>query len=565
MDTKHFSQTYGARGACMLSRSALRTVSVAAALLCVLNLLRQAPLHPFAQQTDRFSPAWATSMATRMGLELQVEARATEPVPNQTEAANDRWPAQTTAGALPAASGAPVLLLLQIPGCESERLLQQLFVPLLSRLAPDASVPVTGNASLAASHTSSTAAAMCRVGGGQRWRDRCFGEDGKLRPEVQLVTTPHLGVRHRARGETVLVVVLRHPIARLVAEFNARRFVEWRVAEPPRNPNASQADSGADDFAVPLEQFRAVYRAHLRGRNPQACMIAGEPGHKCVPRLPRRPPPAAATGNATSAAAAAPPPPPEGQALQQEWARRAARRLKVSHVVVAERFEAGKRALCRALATPRSGGGQSGLGTAAELTAGAEFTATAAAACPLCSLCSELARQVPLVVGGEGNHLTLKHLATDVDLVAEIAEAEAIDLQLYRGQLKALAKAGTEDEDEDGDGDEDGGEDGGEGEGGDEGEDDGAGDADGGGGAKAAKAVAAMAAPPPRNRRRNSSSSGGVAGRVAARVCLPTRELCMRAASFPGEEGYAAPRRRWADEHAHLTMAVLTYCEPSEL
>ena len=560
----------------MLTRTALRAVSVAVALLCVLNLLRQAPFHTLAQQTGRFSPAWATSMATRMGLELQVEARtATEPVPNQTEAADDRRPAQ--AAALPAASGAPVLVLLQIPGCESERLLQQLFVPLLSRLAPDAqvpavgnaSLPTAGNASLAASHSSSTAAAMCRVGGGQRWRDRCFGEDGKLRPEVQLVTTPHLGVRHRARGETVLVVVLRHPMARLVAEFNARRFVEWRVAEPPRNPNASQADSGADDFATPLEQFRAVYRAHLRGRNPQACMIAGEPQHKCVPRLPRRPLPAAATGNATSAAAAAaaappPPPPPEGQALQQEWARRAARRLKASHVVVAERFEAGKRALCRALATPRSGGGQSGLGTAAEHTAGAEFTATAAAACPLCSLCSELARQVPLVVGGEGNHLTLKHLVTDEDLVAEIAEAEAIDLQLYRGQLKALAKAGTEDEDEDGGADEDGDEDGGEGEGegGDEDEDGegGAGDADGGGGAKAAKAVAAMAAAPPRNRRRNSSSSGGVVGRVAARVCLPTRELCMRAASFPDEAGYAAPRRRWADEHALLTMSTHHGC-----
>eukprot|EP00964_Phaeocystis_antarctica_P141426 scaffold106458_cov48-Phaeocystis_antarctica.AAC.2 len=121
-------------------------------------------------------------------------------------------------------------------------------------------------------------------------------------------------------------------------------------------------------------------------------MIAGEPEHKCVPRLPRRPPPAVATGNVTSA-----PPPPlslaEGQVMQQEWAWRAARRLKASHVVVAERFEAGKRALCRALATPRSGGGQSGLGTATELTAGAEFIATAATACPLCSLCSELARQ----------------------------------------------------------------------------------------------------------------------------------------------------------------------------
>ena len=341
----------------MLSRSGLRIVSVAAALLCVLNLLRQVPYRPSAQQTDRFSPAWATRLATHMGLELPVEARATDPVPSQSEAAPPPPPALSL----------PVLLLLQIPGCESERLVQQLFVPLLSRLAPDAPAPAAGNASLAASHNSSTAAAMCRVGGGQHWRDRCFGEDGKLRPEVQLVTTPHLGVRHRARGETVLVVVLRHPIARLVAEFNARRFVEWRVPEPPRDPNASRADAGADDFAATLEQFRAVYRAHLRGRNPQACMIAGEPGHKCVPRLPRGPPPAAATGtagtstagtgNATSAAEP-PPPPPEAQALQRQWARRAARRLEASHVVIAERFEAGKRALCRALATPRSGGGQ---------------------------------------------------------------------------------------------------------------------------------------------------------------------------------------------------------------
>ena len=221
------------RGA-MLSRSGLRIVSVAAALLCVLNLLRQVPYRPSAQQTDRFSPAWATRLATHMGLELPVEARATDPVPSQSEAAPPP----------PSALSLPVLLLLQIPGCESERLVQQLFVPLLSRLAPDAPAPAAGNASLAASHNSSTAAAMCRVGGGQHWRDRCFGEDGKLRPEVQLVTTPHLGVRHRARGETVLVVVLRHPIARLVAEFNARRFVEWRVPEPPRDPNASRADAG---------------------------------------------------------------------------------------------------------------------------------------------------------------------------------------------------------------------------------------------------------------------------------------------------------------------------------
>ena len=110
-----------------------------------------------------------------------------------------------------------------------------------------------------------------------------------------------------------------------------------------------------------------MYRAHLRGRNPQACMLAGEPGHKCVPRLPRAPPPAAATGTAGTStagtgnagtgnatrAAEPPPPPPEAQSLQRQWARRAARRLETSHVVIAERFEAGKRALCRALATPR--------------------------------------------------------------------------------------------------------------------------------------------------------------------------------------------------------------------
>ena len=30
-------------------------------------------------------------------------------------------------------------------------------------------------------------------------------------------------------------------------------------------------------------------------------------------------------------------------------------------------------------------------------------------------------------------------------------------------------------------------------------------------------------------------------------------------ASLPGELGYAAPRRRWADPHAPLTMAVLTH------
>ena len=101
----------------MLSRSGLRTVSVAAALLCVLNLLRQAPLRPSAQQTDRFSPAWATRLATHMGLELPVEARATDPVPSQSEAAPPPPPALSL----------PVLLLLQIPGCESERLVQQLF------------------------------------------------------------------------------------------------------------------------------------------------------------------------------------------------------------------------------------------------------------------------------------------------------------------------------------------------------------------------------------------------------------------------------------------------------
>ena len=44
------------------------------------------------------------------------------------------------------------------------------------------------------------------------------------------------------------------------------------------------------------------------------------------------------------------------------------------------------------------------------------------------------------MAAGEGNHLTLKHLASDADLLAEIAEAEAIDLQLYRRQLKVRVR-----------------------------------------------------------------------------------------------------------------------------
>ena len=94
-------------------------------------------------------------------------------------------------------------------------------------------------------------------------------------------------------------------------------------------------------------------------------MLAGEPEHKCMPRLPRTP-----QRNAAAAAAAAatppptlpppPPPPPEDAAAKHEWAKRAARRLRGStHVLMVEDFEAGKQAaphpLCTAARLRRSG------------------------------------------------------------------------------------------------------------------------------------------------------------------------------------------------------------------
>ena len=211
------------RGA-MLSRSGLRIVSVAAALLCVLNLLRQVPYRPSAQQADAsrqhgppaWPPTWVWSCRWRPG----------PPIPCQ---ASRRPPRHHR------------LLFLFLFCCccrslaESERLVQQLFVPLLGRLAPDAPAPAEGNASLAASHNSSTAAAMCRVGGGQHWRERCFGEGGKLRPEVQLVTTPHRRAppsTRRDRARRRAPAPDRAPRRRV----RARRFVEWRVPEPPRDP-----------------------------------------------------------------------------------------------------------------------------------------------------------------------------------------------------------------------------------------------------------------------------------------------------------------------------------------
>ena len=223
---------------------------MAVALLCVLNLARQAPLHQFhtLRANYTFQPEDMTAIS---GLSMDITQIGFGSMPDATEEPT-KDSEQSASSAPPSSPARPVLLLLQIPGCESERLLQQLFEPMLSLFTPAVAPSSAVSGSNASQNASTSATTLCRVGG-QRWRDRCFADDGRLRPHVRLVTTPHLGVRHKARGEAVLVVVLRHPLARLVAEFNARRFAEWRVAAPPRN---TSLDAGADDFALPLEQAR---------------------------------------------------------------------------------------------------------------------------------------------------------------------------------------------------------------------------------------------------------------------------------------------------------------------
>ncbi len=254
--------------------------------------------------------------------------------------------------------------------------------------------------------------------------------------------------------------------------------------------------------------------------------------------------------------------------------------------------------LCRALTQPR-GGAPSLLvqlqpGAATEGEGGAEDEeAGGGAAAAEGGLCAGLTRQVPLVASGEGNHLTLRQLMTDTELMAEITQArpppsrrrrppalrvprtspaartrsrsrlptrvplcarqaEAADLQLYQQQLE-LQQAGGELRAH--------------------------ADADAGGGAAtpASDGVIETAAAllHPRRRKRNSSS---VAGWAPARSCLPSQQqLCAAppcraegtcsaaggaAAAIAAATAAAPPRRRWADEHAGTVAALQRLVPP---
>ena len=118
-----------------------------------------------------------------------------------------RVPPLVTPTATPAAPAAPaVLLLLELPGCEPEVLVQQLLVPLLQRMQGDADA----------------ASALCHVGT-PRWRAKCIAADGLLRPSIRVIVSPHLRVAQRSRRPPLVIVPLRDPLERLVAAFNQRR------------------------------------------------------------------------------------------------------------------------------------------------------------------------------------------------------------------------------------------------------------------------------------------------------------------------------------------------------
>ena len=65
------------------------------------------------------------------------------------------------------------------------------------------------------------------------WRARCLdvgdAATAPVRAGVRFVLSPHLGVRKKMQRPR-LIAVLRPPLERLVAEFNARPLRDWRLA-----------------------------------------------------------------------------------------------------------------------------------------------------------------------------------------------------------------------------------------------------------------------------------------------------------------------------------------------
>ena len=297
----------------------------------------------------------------------------------------------------PPAPSEPQYVVLGMAGCEAVRVADQVVLPFLRGAGGDASDEV--------------AAGLCRLGTAD-WRARCLdvgdAATAPVRAGVRFVLSPHLGVRKKMQRPR-LIAVLRPPLERLVAEFNARPLRDWRLAAS--DYSRAGAARNASGWVEPLDHFRAAYAARLRGRNALSCVLAGIRLTDCTWVPPKLAAAAAGDGAAVAAVAdgipAWEPQPPETLA---RWAAAARRQLEAaSAVVLLERFEEGKRALCDELRR-------------------------AALRPPPAALCATLDRQVR-VVGGGGDGGGASHFLSlsdlDAPLRGRMAEAEAADLELY--------------------------------------------------------------------------------------------------------------------------------------
>lgn len=257
-----------------------------------------------------------------------------------------------------AAPAAPVVLLLQLPGCESELLVEQLLVPVLRR-------------TLGGAAEAGAASAICRVGSPD-WKARCIGSDGFLQPSVRALVSPHLRIARRSRRPPLVLVPLRDPLERLVEAFN-RRHGERRARGGGEGPLAN--------YSSPLVQFAREYRASAAPHNPLACLLAGEAPAAC------------GTGGGKAAAVEARRWPSDDQ-----WMRRARAALSTASVVLLDSYEASRAAACREMCRE--------LGGPAEPRGTAEGSRAQAAAAAADRFCASLELQVPLGLRATGYRLS---------------------------------------------------------------------------------------------------------------------------------------------------------------
>ena len=226
-------------------------------------------------------------------------------------------------------------MLLRLPGCESEQLLETLLLPLTSAI-----LEATGNGS----HAGSTIAART---------------SGKVLRQLHATSTLILPYKlsDGLLATPTLVVVMRHPIDRLVALFNAHG-PEADVAPHPHN------------HSTPLDRFKRSYIAMVSHWPSMTCVLAGMDSAVC-----RRAATDRIVWNSSTASIVG----SLDKSTPARWPVLARRRLQSAQLVLVEDLEASWRAACMQLVQVLRGDG---------MRAG--------------HTCSSLPRQLPVVLGSEG-------------------------------------------------------------------------------------------------------------------------------------------------------------------